>query len=474
MTFTKMLIYFVALTSSLILAQISRDGNSFVDESFTKGDFNSVLAGRSEYSPFRSANYSESLEIINSVNNAIPQHKVNVENINVTKINNKPIETNSGWKQFAGKINELGVDFNFNYTGEVFRNINGGSVNETVYLDNFDLTADFNLAKSLNWQGANLFAYVLGNHGQIPNKYIGSVQGVSNIAAPNTWKLYQFWLQQNLFNDRISLLIGLYDVNSEFDNRESSSLFINPSQGIGVDFSQSGLNGPSIFPTTSLTLRMKFQPTENLYIQAAVLDGVPGELNNPTGTHLILNKSDGLLIVGELGSISANDNDKIFLGGWAYTKQFNLIPNEEIENHSPKKGTSYGLYVSAERKIISESYDIEQGLSGFVRVGMANENVNPIGYYVGLGFVYKGLIPGRDNDEFGFALANAITGNPHLRELSSFQDVAGYELNFELTYRMEILNWFEIQPDFQFVLNPGAQKNSNNAAEFGIRFSLSI
>jgi len=36
------------------------------------------------------------------------------------------------------------------------------------------------------------------------------------------------------------------------------------------------------------------------------------------------------------------------------------------------------------------------------------------------------------------------------------------------------LNWFEIQPDFQFVLNPGAQKNLDNATEFGIRFSLSI
>jgi len=55
-----------------------------------------------------------------------------------------------------------------------------------------------------------------------------------------------------------------------------------------------------------------------------------------------------------------------------------------------------------------------------------------IGYYVRLGFAYIGLIPYRDNDELKFALANAITANPHLRESSVYKDVSGYELNLEL------------------------------------------
>jgi porin len=53
--------------------------------------------------------------------------------------------------------------------------------------------------------------------------------------------------------------IGLYDLNSEFDVIEAAALFLNPSHGIGPDFAQSGRNGPSIFPVTSLAIRGEYR-----------------------------------------------------------------------------------------------------------------------------------------------------------------------------------------------------------------------
>ena len=72
-------------------------------------------------------------------------------------------------------------------------------------------------------------------------------------------KLYEAWFEQTLFDDRLSFKAGLYDLNTEFDVVETAGLFINSSHGIGPDFSQSGVNGPSIFPTTSLGIRVKAQ-----------------------------------------------------------------------------------------------------------------------------------------------------------------------------------------------------------------------
>lgn len=51
--------------------------------------------------------------------------------------------------------------------------------------------------------------------------------------------------------------IGLYDLNSEFDALDDAGLFINSAFGVGTDIGLTGVNGPSIFPVTSLAVRAR-------------------------------------------------------------------------------------------------------------------------------------------------------------------------------------------------------------------------
>ena len=88
--------------------------------------------------------------------------------------------------------------------------------------------------------------------------------------------------------DELSVLGGLYDLNSEFYVIESSGSFINPAFGISSDISQIGKNAPSIFPTTSVGLRVRGQNTDQTYAQVVVLDTVPGNPDHPKGTHMPL------------------------------------------------------------------------------------------------------------------------------------------------------------------------------------------
>ena len=41
-----------------------------------------------------------------------------------------------------------------------------------------------------------VFFYGLGNHGGRPSENVGDLQIVSNIEAPDTWKLYEAWFEQ--------------------------------------------------------------------------------------------------------------------------------------------------------------------------------------------------------------------------------------------------------------------------------------
>jgi len=102
---------------------------------------------------------------------------------------------------------------------------------------------------------------------------------MDNIETPynaNTTKLYQAWIQQTFLDERLSVLAGLYDLNSEFYATESSGIFIQPAYGIGAEMAGTGQNGPSIFPTASFGIRAKAE-TAGYYLQAVVLDGVPGD-----------------------------------------------------------------------------------------------------------------------------------------------------------------------------------------------------
>jgi porin len=129
---------------------------------------------------------------------------------------------------------------------------------------------------------------------------VGDVQGVSNIDPLNDWKLFEAWYQQNSFRERFSILAGLYDVTSEFDViRSSSELFVHGSFGTGPDLSLSGKNGLSTFPTTALGVRVQGKFTENFTVRAAVMDGVLGDPNHPTGTHVNLREEDGVFAITE-------------------------------------------------------------------------------------------------------------------------------------------------------------------------------
>ncbi len=372
------------------------------------------------------------------------------------------------------------IQFEAAYTGEVFSNLSGGLRRETEYLDNLDVMFTFDVEQLFGWNGATFFFYGLGNNGGDPGPdNVGAAQGVSNIEAFDTWKLYEAWFEQNLFDDRFALRFGLYDVNSDFDVIETAGLFLNPSHGIGPDYSQSGKNGPSIFPTTSLGARVKVQARDSLYIQAAVLDGVPGDPNNSHGTHIILGREDGLLVATEVTYQMESQNpgdepySKLAFGSWFYTKSFDDV--QEVDNfEDPVQRTGdHGFYVLAERTLYREVDDPAQGLAVFARFGVADTWINSFGSYTGFGWVYTGLIPGRHKDQVGLALAHGRHGDRFQKGQAEVGiDVDVHETILEFSYRVQLTPWLAVQPDVQLIVNPGSDPSVKDAFVLGTRFEV--
>lgn len=391
------------------------------------------------------------------------------------------VSQNSLLNNLNSTLEEKGIEFEFQYTGEVFSNVSGGNSRNSAYLDNIDIIFNFDLQKLIGWNGARMITYFLGNYGESPCQYTGALQGISNIAAHSTWKLYEFWIEQNI-NDDFSILLGLFDLNSEFDNRESSCIFINPSHGIGPEFALTGKNGPSIFPTTSLALRLNYNPLSMVNIRTAIFDGIPGNPENPNGTSIILDENDGILFSSEI-TYSNNEIEfgknyfKYSIGGWYYTGEFEKIYTIKNEIGRNFQIGNYGIYASLENQLFSENDYSDQGLCSFIRYGIADKNINPVDYYLGIGAIYKGLIHGRDDDILGIALAashNSENYKNFMRNEDSGNTIEEFEYIIELTYSLHIFEYLQIQPDLQLVINPSGGTKSNHALALGTRLQLSL
>jgi len=373
------------------------------------------------------------------------------------------------WNGSRAALAGTGVDIDLVYKLDVMSDASGGIKTGVETLDNLDVKMMFDGEKLFGSKGTSAKIYFLDNNGSGPNaSLVGDAEGIDNIEVETPGgKLYEAWIQQNFMSDRISLLAGLYDLNSEFYSTDSSGLFLRPTFGIGTDMGQSGKNGPSIFPVTSAGLRVKIQPKHDFLFQAAVLDGVPGNPDRPRGTTVQFNHGDGVLIAGEADYLPGHDapNGKIGIGAWKYTGKFDDLADIDSAGN-PVLRRSYGLYVLAERQVYEESGNSGRGLKVFARLGAANGDVNRFDYAGSAGAVYTGLFPGRDKGQLGLGIESAHTSGKY-RKSAGTADAATTAI--EVCYSDTLTPWLTMQPDIQYIVNPGADPAQKNAVVTGAR-----
>ncbi|MCD6707371.1 MAG: carbohydrate porin [Thiobacillus sp.] len=376
-----------------------------------------------------------------------------------------------------------GIAFGFLYRADVISNVSGGLKEGTTALGNLDVKFDFNLGALIGWDGVSVGLHGIASHGGKPNaNLVGSSQGVDNIEVDtNAAKLFQAWIQKRFLNEKLSALFGLYDLNSEFYVSHSTGIFLHPSPGIGSELAQTGLNGPSVFPTSSVGLRVGYLLTPETYVQAVVLDGVPGDPDNPRGTHIQFNDGDGALRVVEAGYIpgKAKDGeqalaDKYAVGAWSYTTRFaDLVDVDGTGDPLMRKGNK-GFYVLAERTLHRGTRNPDSHADGFIRYGRANADFNQFSSYFQTGLVLSGMVAGRGEDQFAVSYSTARTGDKHRLAASiAGAEATSHESVWEATYRARMAPWLSVQPNIQYVINPGADARIKNATVLGVRFEMS-
>lgn len=404
-------------------------------------------------------------------------------------------DTLSGdWRGARSALAQHGVTLDIGYKFDLLRNLSGGierGGRSMSHLD-FKLAADFDQLAA--WPGASGYVNFIQDHGGKVNAgHVGSLTGVSNIeVASHTHRLFHAWLQQQFADGRGSLLAGLYPIDSEFQVVDTAGLFVQPPYGVSSDL---GLTrGPSIFNTSAFGFRGKWLGADRgSYLQGAVLDGIPGDPNNPRGTHIQFNKGDGIMSIVELGikpgaarpaalpkealqaaatEAAAERIEKYAVGLWRYSAR--VADQLEVNGDgSPINRVSRGWYALAEKTLYRASDGAD--LAGFVRISGTDGDSTAIRQAVNLGVRIKAPLPGRGDDMFGLAYTRAaLSSKWRGAQLALATETSPVEDAWEATYRIQAGKWLALQPVLQRINHPGGHSSRAAATILGARVEIAF
>ena len=357
------------------------------------------------------------------------------------------------------------------YTADLLSDVAGGAARGSGYVHLIKLSAAYDGGASGHDGLTGLISVAHLSGSTFTTRRVGGIQSISaSETDTQALRLYEAWLQQDVFDGKGAIKAGLIDLNTTFDVQETAALFLNASHGIGPDLGDTGLNGPSDYPNPALAITSFYRPSEDWTVQLGLFDGVAG--NPAHHGDFVGVKLDGALLIGQVEK-RFGDTARVELGAWTYTGRFPSLDSFYPGGSARAVAGDRGLYALIEGKLLAKPDQEDGGLNGWVRVGRANGDINQTDSYLGAGLVYTGPFEGRDKDEAGVAFARAGLGEgARYVGMLAGRRIGSAETAFEATYRYAATDWLNIQPDLQYVINPHGDRDIADAIVVGMRFAF--
>ncbi len=396
-----------------------------------------------------------------------------------------------------------GITFCVQEQSELFGNLNGGLRRGATY-DGLT-TASVKVDNFAGLDGLSVYASLLQIHGRGPTANLtGNLQTITNAEATRSTKLYGLWIEQSLLGGALTVRIGQEGANDEFMLMKSSANFINSSFGFPASMALSLPSGGPNYPLAAPMVRVQYAVNDRITVLGAVFDGDPAgpgtgdpQLRDRTGTAFRLR--DGAFGIAELwysvGSDGEDGRPGVYkVGGWYHAGLFGnpAIDNRGIPLASPASNGmprrlrgDQAIYASMDQTIWRPEHDKDRGINLFALAIVSPDDRNVSSFFAEGGLAWTGPFAGRAKDVLGlaFALTNLSAaerayGADLVRFGQATAPFRGSEAVIELTYQYAVTPGVTLQPDLQYVINPGAGMPNatgtalKNAVVAGVRATL--
>lgn len=404
------------------------------------------------------------------------------------------------WGGLRTTLLDHGLKVSGGYDAEGWGNTTGGLEQGAVYTGLLYIALQLDLQKAIGWPGASLDTRWVWINGQDASAHLaGNFLTISNIAGYNTVRAYELWFQQNWLDDAISLRLGQVAADTDFLVSKYASTFLNSTFGWPASMALNLPGGGPGYPMSTLGIRLALNPAGWFTFQTAVFQGNVYPQNvNLHGFRWRLNGANGFFFLNEVQfrwNQRAEDTGlpgQLSAGAWYHTARF-----ARSDDAGSVRG-NYGVYAMLDQMLYREPGETaapssapppdgkkvsgaaaakksDQGLGVFGRIASEPQDRNFMGLYFDTGLTCKGLIPTRDADTLGVGFAYAQLSSGAKRAATHAGSVGvSAEMALEATYQAQITPWLSVQPDLQYIINPGGSQNLGNALVPGCRVAVTF
>jgi porin len=409
-----------------------------------------------------------------------------------------------------------GITFGIEDFNEGWGNVSGGVKRGATYDGATLMNIGLDTQRAFGWEGGTFNISGWNIRGRsISTDNLLNLQTASGILAAPTTRLWEVWYQQSFLDGKFDVKLGQQSIDQEFMVSQYSGLFLNTMMGWPMLPSADLYAGGPAYPLSSLGVRLRAQLGNGFTALGGVFqDNPPGgpfdadsQLLGSTRWGGNFNLRTGALFVSEiqyaLNQPSTGDMDTgrhaaglpgtYKLGFWIDSAPFQSqqFDNSGLSLANPDSNgvplalrNNFSVYGVVDQMVWRPSDDSPRSIGVFARLMGGPGNRNLISFSVNAGVALKAPLPGRDDDSFGigFGVAKVSNSAAAFDRATAFYSgspfpVRGSETFIEVTYQIQATGWWQLQPDFQYVFNPGGGiQNPNNPpqrvgneAVFGLR-----
>jgi porin len=384
---------------------------------------------------------------------------------------------------------KAGIAVGGTYYGETFYNW-GGFDQDGEYDGVLEIDVYADMKKLGLWKGLCFFANGYQIHGNsITAANIGALMPVSNLEATDATRLFEMWFEQTMFNEKVAVRFGQLAADAEFVISEGGGYFLNGTWGWPSITAADLPSGGPAYPLATPGVRVAINPNDKLGLMIGVYNGDPApkcrsddpQVCNPHGLDFELDDPPLLMVEGKY---SYNRNalaGTVKIGGWNHFGTFNHSGGDPIGvtgNDGRPLDHDWGLYAIIDQLIWRMPGSKEpQGVGVFARVIGAPADRNLVDFYFDGGITFTGMFRGRPGDALAIGFAyTGISDQVHAFDIDSLEPVGrNYEALIEICYTFEIKPGWSLQPDFQYIFQPGGNvAGVKDATVVGARTSISF
>ena len=387
---------------------------------------------------------------------------------------------------------KYGISLAVQETSEVLGNPTGGIHTGVAYDGLTQAILQLDTARAFGWYGGVLNISALQIHGRnLSADDLQTLQTSSGIEADRATRLWEAWYDQKFLDeDRADIKIGQQSVDQEFIYSPNAAYFVNTSFGWPLVPSVDLPGGGPAYPLSDLGVRLRFRPINSVTILAGVFNGSPassadGDPQHVDATGATFPLNGGTLSFVELqytypavGSLvypgdGAPLGHTYRVGFWYDSERFadqrfdtnggSLAAARSTGNPLQHRG-DYSIYAVADQMIWRNARSPNRAISVFGRImGTPEADRNLADLSLNAGIVYHGPFLSRLTDTVALGMgyahvshaATALDRDIAAAAPGTYNAVRTSETYVELTYQYQVHPWWQLQPDLQYIFNPG-------------------